>query len=235
MPRHIQMRLVLTGPLAGATRMLNGHYFERGVCVIQGAPDNLEHVLTYMRRSYQAYPEGSVELQDAQRAYEDAKAMKLRELEANGVRNIPAYLKPPKKPTEVSSDIQPNGAGASEVPPVHGGTIGASEAGDAGAVSGGDGLPDAGATDAQPAAGPNGDTNREPAGVSDSRLKTAILSLDPENDAHWTGQDLPAMAAIEAAYGSTDVTRNAVEAELPGWTRTGARELAAEKAAAAQE
>ncbi len=230
MARPVTMRLVLTGPLAGATRVLNGHYFEKGVCVIRGSGETVENVLTYMARSYQAYPEGSVELQQAQAAYPDAVESKIRELKANGVRNIPAYLKRAQTATQVSSDIQPQGQGTSQVSTAHGQDPGAGAPGDAGTVPGGDGLPDAGATDPQQTPGPDGDAGQgqqTPPPLTDSRLKAAVMALDPANDEHWTGQGLPAMSAVEAAYGSADITRNDVEAECPGWTRDKAREAAA--------
>ena len=54
---------------------------------------------------------------------------------------------------------------------------------------------------------------------SNERLAKAVMSLDPNNDEHWTQTGKPAMSAIEMAYGSSGITRAQVEAAAPGFTR----------------
>lgn len=56
------------------------------------------------------------------------------------------------------------------------------------------------------------------------RLRKAINDLDPDDDAHWTAEGKPAIAAVTSLYGSTGVTRADVEAAAPGFNRTAAQE-----------
>lgn len=56
-----------------------------------------------------------------------------------------------------------------------------------------------------------------------NRLANALRQLDPENDDHWTKLGKPAMSAVEQLYGSAAVTRDEVEAAIPGFTRDVAR------------
>lgn len=66
-----------------------------------------------------------------------------------------------------------------------------------------------------------------PAVVVDPKpsLAEAIGLLDPENDAHWTSNNLPAIDFLEGVTGSK-VTRAEVEAVAEGFTRAKARALA---------
>ncbi len=59
--------------------------------------------------------------------------------------------------------------------------------------------------------------------LTDEKLKRAVLSLDPNNNAHWVANGKPAMAAVEAAYGSAGITRADVDAAAPGYNRDAAR------------
>jgi hypothetical protein len=52
------------------------------------------------------------------------------------------------------------------------------------------------------------------------KVKKAALSLDPANDAHWTGQGKPAVIAVEEAFGSGGITRSDIEAAMGvNWNR----------------
>lgn len=64
-----------------------------------------------------------------------------------------------------------------------------------------------------------------PVGSPKPSLAEAIGQLDPENDAHWTAQGLPAMDAIENIMGSKSVTRADVNAAADGYTRDKAKAL----------
>lgn len=55
------------------------------------------------------------------------------------------------------------------------------------------------------------------------RLRDAILQLAADNDEHWTGTGKPRMDAVEKIYGSSDITRQQVEAAAPGFDRDAAR------------
>ena len=67
---------------------------------------------------------------------------------------------------------------------------------------------------------------KEPAPETTGDIATALGQLDPENDDHWTGSGLPAMAAVEERVGSKDIKRADVEAALPGWNRDASLEAA---------
>ena len=47
----------------------------------------------------------------------------------------------------------------------------------------------------------------------------ALTKLDPADDANWTADGKPKMAALEVLLGRTDITRAQVEAAAPGFTR----------------
>jgi hypothetical protein len=65
------------------------------------------------------------------------------------------------------------------------------------------------------------DGHGHPDGVNE-KLRRAVMSLDPQNDAHWTAAGEPAMKAVEAAYGSTGITRDDIKAAAPGYNRKAA-------------
>lgn len=71
--------------------------------------------------------------------------------------------------------------------------------------------------------GQDGEGSSEPEAQVDRRLVAAIDGLDPANDEHWTASGKPAMAAVEALYGSAAVTRKDVEEARPGYDREAAR------------
>lgn len=54
-------------------------------------------------------------------------------------------------------------------------------------------------------------------------IAAALKRLDPANDDHWTADGKPAMRAVEAILGRSDVTRSDVTAALPGFDREVAR------------
>lgn len=208
MPKFVEVRLILTGPLTGKTVTLNGHFFDQGVCVVTGEPGSLKFLFTYMARCYQAYPQGSVELEKAREAWEAYCAKE----NGHGVSDVQEDEEQPDPPSEDASNLQPDGQG----PATEDGEV--SGANDAGAP--GQTEPDASGNGLQD---PRPDDNQPPEGQNDTQALTklgkAVMSLDPDNDEHWTGAGLPAMSAVEAAYGSTDITRKQVEAEMPNWNR----------------
>jgi hypothetical protein len=192
--QRITVNLVLTGPFAGQTVTLNGYFFNKGVCTIRGQYDKIGGAITYFARCYQAYPEGSRELADAQARFGqdggDHGNTDVNENSDNG------------EPEEIRGAIPTEQPGVATQPATDGGRN--------------DNPP------ADSATQPPGQVDAEPA-LTNDKLVAAILSLDPANDDHWTGQGLPTMSAIEAAYGSTDITRKDVEEKLPGWNRTKAQ------------
>lgn len=59
--------------------------------------------------------------------------------------------------------------------------------------------------------------------LGNDRLAAALRQLDPENDDHWTKLGKPTMSAVEKLFGSAAVTRDEVEAAIPGFNRDVAR------------
>jgi len=208
MPKFVEVRLILTGPYTGKTVTLNGHFFDQGVCVVQGEPESLRHLFTYMARCYQAYPQGSIELEEARAAWEAYCAKE----NGHGVSDIETDEEQPDPPSEDASNLQPVGEGPATEDAQVSGTDDAGAPGQTEPDASGNGLPDPRPDDGTQAQG-------QDAAQTLTKLAKAVMSLDPDNDEHWTGAGLPAMAAVEAAYGSTDITRKQVEAELPNWNR----------------
>lgn len=192
----MNVELVLTGPYTGATKVLNGHYFENGVCRMVGDPNALAGAIKYLGRCYQAYPRGSVEHQEA----------------VNGKRDSQADAKQ-GAPEQVQSDLQPRRSGPAADAAVDRNAADAPAEGTAGVLPSGDGQENAGLP-SEPA----------PPEVTNEKLKNVILALDPDNDGHWTQAGKPAMTAVEEAYGSTDITRRDVTNAVPNWDRETARE-----------
>lgn len=189
------VRLVLTGPREGNTEVLQGKQFVKGVLQLRGTLEELQGLVTYMGRSYGAYLEGSEELAKAQAKYKKGgeDASKVSEETKQGGSE------------EVSGDNTDNGDGITETSPDDSNGTTGSEEGDTGILSNGDGHTDTGVHTGE-------DEINE-------RLVSAVTSLDPLNDEHWTSEGLPRMDAIEAVYGSAGVTRKLVEVSVPGYTR----------------
>lgn len=228
MPQLITIRLVLTGPRTGATCVLNGHQFQEGVLELSGSFDNLSHTMVYMGRCYQAFPEGSKELAAAQEAYAVAVAAQGEAKEpANGVSDIAPDQQPAQTSSEDAGNLQPHGEGPATVQADNGSVPDAATEGQAELGAGGNGLPHAREPEKGQAGGPDGTQGQALEDPPLHPLAKTIMQLDPANDANWTGSGLPAMAAVEAAHGSADVTRADVEAVAPDWNREKAYELAA--------
>lgn len=101
---HIRMNLVLTGPLRNRTISLRGYRFENGVCSLQGPSEVVHGAATYLGRVYQAFPEGSDELQAAQVRDGDVK-----EAADGGVQAQPTAEQDAddQVPSDVQSQEQP--------------------------------------------------------------------------------------------------------------------------------
>lgn len=203
--------LVLTGARAGKTCVLNGKRFVNGKCQLTGDPNNLKHVLTYMGRCYEAYPEGSDELQLA-------RARDNNEDTTHGVDPSTSEAPESGAAAEVPGDREPVDSGAStdENAAQRSGDAGA-DAGDSGVRSVGDGHEDTRVS--------TEGAGQEHGSGNNPRLQGVIQSLDPDLDENWTKTGLPALAAVQKAYGS-DVTRSDIKNAAPDWTREKAQEKA---------
>ena len=217
MSSMMRMSFALTGPHAGKTIKLRSYQFINGILQFKGTPDEVNGLMRYLGRSYQAYPVGSPELAEAQARDAAARGGD------HGVGDLHEDW-----PEEVPSEVQPGGEGTAEVRADDGEAGHDPEAGAAGGVPGGDGHEDAGLSDeegeqGEVATGPKGP--EVPLPVDRDALKDAIMSLDPNDDSDWTGVGLPRMAALEQKLGSTGVKRSDVEAVVPGWNREAAASL----------
>lgn len=201
----------LFGPRAGKTIVVNGHNFINGECRIVQQKDNMLACARVLSR-YGAYHRGSAE-------YDRLLA---EERKANGEHDVPSEAD--ERPgEEVRGEVRPageepaassadDGDGAA---PTSGGT-GAGADGD----SAGDGHEHAGV----PKFPEDADRRyEEPASEVNEAVKAAVLKLDPNNDAHWvrTGSAAgkPKLSAVEEAYGRAGLTRQDIEASMPGWSR----------------
>lgn len=207
----VQIKMVLTGAYAGRTCILGGREFRNGVTVLRGDALNLSHAVRYLGRSYQAFPEGSDELKQAQeRDRASGSTDNLQEAAGD------SSAEEAQRVAESSGEQAPEaGEAANGEAGDHPETPDSESAGD---VSEGSGQPDAG-----------DDSESSELDPTDPMVK-AVLSLDPANDEHWTGQGKPAMSAVEKAFGSADITRADVDKAMPDWDRAKATELAEVKA-----
>ena len=115
-------KLILTGGRKGKTCVLGRQFkFQDGIMHLSGSTPDVEAMTLYLGRCYEAYPEGSVELEAA-----------------NGKRDLQETPKEHKEHA-VSGDVQPPGPGAAEEKTTDGAGHDDAEAGEAGVRAEGDG------------------------------------------------------------------------------------------------
>lgn len=185
-----QRRLVLTGARADKTCVLGKYQFVDGTTIISGDAVGVEGVALYLGRVYKAFPDGSPELKFWQEV-------------DNGQREHPSGTGTGSTES-FRGDLRQNGSKAEALPAAD---IRATDNVDgraAGSIPVGDGHQDSGEHQSQ--------SNEE-------RLRSAVKSLDPGNEEHWTADGRPRMDAVEAAYGSSNINRNDVEKVAPGFSR----------------
>lgn len=197
MGKTIDVVLVLVGHFAGKTVTLRGYRFFEGKMRLTGAEEEVAGLAKYLRKSYQAFPEGSRELAEAQARIEGVTEDGKCDTDSrtgNGADN------------NLQGEVQQVGSGPEAPLADDGPGADDSAEGQAGSVPNGDGHLDAGI----PVAPGTG----EP-----SRLRQALKKLDHNNDEHWSKEGVPRMDAIQDFYGSANVSRKAVEAHAPGFLR----------------
>jgi len=230
MSQPTNFRLVLTGPYVGQTKFLNGYWYVDGVLDITDTPENMEGLILYMGKSYQAFLEGSDEHKAAQQRDAIYCEEELAKEAENGERDTHGTDRPEHtvqgSDNSLEGKVQPAGRGSAEVPPVDGASTADNPTGTEGSISSGDGHENTGLSDTETGSG----GIVEPTGTVDPLLEKAILSLDPSVKEHWIADGRPAMAAVEASFGSADVTRRDVEAAVPDWNRDKSQEIAELKA-----
>lgn len=68
-----------------------------------------------------------------------------------------------------------------------------------------------------------------------SKTIAALQQLDPKNDNHWTSDGLPRLETVRLMAGDAQLTREAVTAALPGFTRSKAVPLQAAEGGASEQ
>ncbi|KKL22878.1 hypothetical protein LCGC14_2431000 [marine sediment metagenome] len=128
------IRFVMAGAHAGKTIKLGKYQFVDGVYEYTGTPGGSGGAARYLRKSYQAFPEGSIELKIAQERYQE-----LLEETSDGKCDSEESSQP--DPTEsVSSDVSSSNGWNSEEDPTDDGGSDDAETGDSGFQSEGDGV-----------------------------------------------------------------------------------------------
>lgn len=77
MAEPITVRMTLTGPYTGKTKLLNGHQFIDGVAYFQGNEIQVEGVIKYFTRSYQVKVSESTDKQIEKDAVEPETAIRV--------------------------------------------------------------------------------------------------------------------------------------------------------------
>ena len=213
----MQFEFRLFGPRKGQTMVLNNHQFVNGICTLVQSSDNMgtaARVFSF----YRAYARGTPEY-DAAMAEEEAEANGADEVSEASLEGID----PP-----APAGVQPDGGGPAEEPPVRSGdNADASGSDPTGGSAPGDGHEHAGIPKFPE------DANRraeEPSSEVNVDVANAVRKLDPDVDSHWvmTGahKGHPRLQAVEDAYGKAGLTRQDIEAAMPGYNRGAASEAA---------
>jgi hypothetical protein len=212
----MQFEFRLFGPRKGQTMVLNGHQFVNGICTLVQSSDNMgtaARVFSF----YRAYARGTPEY-DAAMAAEEAE---------HGTGEVPeASLEgiDPAVETGAGSD----GAGPSEGEAIPSGDdAGPGGADPASPDASGDGYEHAGI----PKFPEDADYRaEEPSSSVNEEVAAAVRKLDPDVDSHWvmTGahKGKPKLQAVEDAYGKAGLTRQDIDAAMPGYNRDAASEVA---------
>lgn len=216
MAQVMQFEFRLFGPRKGQTININGHRFVNGMANLIQSQENMGSCMRVLS-FYGAFARGTAEY-DAAVAAEEAE---------NGANEVPeASIEGANK--SAPTGVQPDGRGsAEETADVGGGDAGTEGSNGSGSNPDGNGREHAGVPKF-----PEDKDRRtiEPPSEVDVDVAAAVKKLDPEVDAHWvmTGahKGKPKLNAVEEAYGKAGLTRQDVEAAVPGWDRDKALEVA---------
>lgn len=201
--------LVLTGARAGKTVKLNNKHFVNGVLRVRGSQEQLEPLVSYLGRTYAAFPAGSPALKAAQAfdAAEKAKRDGVNSTDpaaksgtANGLAGAGA--------NGTSGGTEAGGQGAGSGKPV------GAEAGAAGVRSNGDGHSDTGLGTGQVPQPKQQDENNDL-----TRVRVAVVALDPTVNDFWNEEGKPSVDAVAQALNDQQVTRKMIDAAAGDWTR----------------
>ncbi len=223
MSNIMQYEFRLFGPRKGQTILINGHQFVNGRVVLVQASQNMEACMRVLS-FYGAYARGTP-------PYDEALAKEEAEEAAHGTNEVlTETVKGADAP--VPTGVRPDGAGPAEKEADDGaGSVGTERADGSSGDTNGDGLGHAGVSKF-----PEDKDRRviEPPSEVNEAVKIAILKLNHAVDQQWvmTGahKGRPKLQAVEDAYGKAGLTRQDIEAALPGYTRDVATEAALLKA-----
>lgn len=210
MSQVMQYTFRIFGPNKGKSIRLGNHQFMDGICRLNGAPEHMGHVQRVLSY-YGAFAMGTDEYAAALKAEEGDSADGAGRAE-EGTEPGPAAA--------VSGEVQSEGGEpAPQADEDRGGYADGPEGG-SGVRAEGRGREDAGVPQFEDPSSVK--APESPKGEANMALAAAVMKLDPENDEHWTKAGLPALAAVESAFGRAGVTRKDVEAAKPGWSREAA-------------
>lgn len=212
----MQFEFHLFGPRKGQTVVLNGHPFIDGICTLVQSSENMgtaARVFSF----YRAYARGTPEY-DAAVAAEEAE---------NGTGEVVTASVEGSDPA-VQAGVQPDGGGLAEEATDTSGDIARSGgANPASTGSAGDGHGHSGVPKFPEDANYRAE---EPSSEVNVDVANAVYKLDPDVDSHWvmTGahKGKPKLQAVEDAYGKAGLTRQDIEAAMPGYSRATASEAA---------
>ena len=184
--------LVLTGARAGMTCTVSKVYdFVNGTLQLHGSTPDVEALTLYLGRGYAAYPEGSTELEDAQR--KDAKRLGL---EATDGQRSNAQTEEEDAEQRVQRDVQSEGSRSAEKEAPDSSGSDDSVEGQEGSQAPGDGHED----------------------TRLSRIRETLEQLDVVDDSMWTTEGLPRCEVVSALMSET-ITRADISAAAPNFNR----------------
>ena len=210
----------LFGPRKGQTMTINGHQFIDGWARLNQSTEKAGSCMRVLS-FYGAYARGTPDYNKAMDAEEAEEAAKngTGEADTKAVEGADA---------PVRSDVRPAGSGPATPAAVEGnGNAGPGGASSSGGDTNGDGHGHAGI----PKFPEDKDRRHiEPPSEVNEAIMVAVKKLDPSVDGHWvaTGahKGKPKLQAVEEAYGKANLTRQDIEAAMPGWNRDAALEAA---------
>lgn len=198
------VRYKLVGPNAGRTVVLGKQFgFVNGVMEVQVREDQVDKLKGLTRqlgRSYNAHPEGSKALAEAEKQWEQVKPKK-------GAKPAPAKEEKNEKGPKVQDREEETDGDDAD-----GGSGDGSEDGSEGHET------DSG----------DGDDSGDDEGSDDTEemtLEEGLRQLDPKNGAHWTSTGHANLKAIGDIMGR-GVTRGEIEEAIPGFNRKMAKAAA---------
>lgn len=208
-----QVQLELTGPHAGKTIQLRKWKFVNGKLMLTGEESEVNRLVKFIGRNWQAYPVDSDKLRQAQ-----------GNGETDGQRDSEGAVREDSGDDSAEGVVQPGGEGPADEDADGGSGHVEPETGASGSDPSGDRHEDAGVPEEsnQPAEVENSESVTEDSHV-DQKLQDVIMSLDPNENEHWSEEGKPALAAVAEGYGSAGLTRQDIDAAAPDWNRDAAQ------------